>query len=66
MHVREHPPGLRERVADDGPESGAVEAGEADEPSRGADEPEIPGGEEPEGELVAGVQGQAEHAALRR
>ena len=66
MHVREHPPGLRERVADDRAESSAIEAGEADEPSRGSDKPEVPGREEAEGELVAGVQGDAEHAAVRR
>lgn len=66
MHLREHPPGLRERVADYGAEAGTVEAGEADEPARGADEPEVPGGEEAEGELVAGAEREAEHAALRR
>jgi hypothetical protein len=66
MHVREHPPGLRERIADDGAEGGTVEAGEADEPARGADEPEVPGGEEAEGELVAGAEGEAEHAAALR
>jgi hypothetical protein len=58
MHVREHSLGLRERVADDGAERGAtVEAGEADEASRGPDELEVPGREEAEGELVASVQG---------
>jgi len=66
MHVGEHPPGLRERVADDGAEYGAVEAREADEPPRGSDEPEVPGGEEADGEPVARAEGQAERAALRR
>jgi hypothetical protein len=67
MHVREHPPGPRERVADDGAEGGAaVEAGEADEASRGPDEPEVPGRDEAEGELVADMQGDAEHAAVHR